>query len=97
MGVIGANTLTAHNLSLLDQGNISTGPRSVISQLSELSIRPKDESPEERRIRKKNLKEYRRERRMERKANTLAFKEEKIRQEKVLLNQRNNQQGIKIL
>ena len=97
LGVIGANTLTAHNLSMLDQGNISSGPRSIVSQISELSIRPKDESPEERRIRKKNLKEYRRERRVEKKANTLAFKDEKTRQEKVLLNQRNNQQGIKIL
>jgi protein LTV1 len=34
---------------------------------------------------------------MERKANTLAFKEEKKRQEKVILNNRKNIQGIHIL
>jgi hypothetical protein len=34
---------------------------------------------------------------MERKANTQAFKEEKKRQEKVILNSRKNNQGIHIL
>jgi protein LTV1 len=43
------------------------------------------------------VKEYRRERRAERKANTLAFKEEKGRQEKILLNTRASFQGVKIL
>ena len=43
------------------------------------------------------LKEFRRERRVERKANTLAFMEEKTRQEKIFINNRANLQGVKIL
>lgn len=70
--------------------------KSVISTLSVLSIRPKDETPEEKKERKKLLKEYRQERRIERKANTQAFKEEKKRQEKIKINQ-NNIQGNRIL
>lgn len=70
---------------------------SVMSTLSVLSIRPKNESPLERNQRKKLLKEYRHERRIERKANTEAFKNEKKRQEKIRMNNRNNIQGNKIL
>ncbi|KAG5888350.1 hypothetical protein JTB14_014579 [Gonioctena quinquepunctata] len=44
-------------------------------------MRPKDESPEERKERKNLLKEYRKERRLEKKMNTVAFKEEAKRQE----------------
>lgn len=66
------------------------GPLSVAdtmkSTLSILSVRPKNETPEERKERKKALKDYRKERRIERKANKDAFKEEKKRQEKILLN-----------
>lgn len=90
--------LTAKNLAALDDSTgLSNGPKSIISMVSELSIRPKGETPEERRIRKANLKEYRRERRVERKANTAAFTLEKIRQEKVMLNLKNNLTGVKIL
>lgn len=75
----------------------SVGNQSIISQLSSLSFRPKDELPEDRKIRKKLLKEYRKERRIEKKVNTEAFKEEAKRQVKVVMNNRNNVQGNKIL
>lgn len=89
--------LTARNLATLDASSGFTGPKSVISMVSELSIRPKGETAEERRVRKANLREYRRERRVERKANTAAFTLEKLRQEKVMLNLKNNLSGVKIL
>lgn len=93
----GGPKLTAQNLAALEGGQPADGPKSIISMVSELSIRPKGESPEERRVRKANLREYRKERRLERKANTAAFAEEKSRQEKILLNLRNNLRGVKIL
>lgn len=71
--------------------------QSVLSTLSVLSIRPKDETPEEKRERKRLLKEYRFERRTERKSNSLAFKEEKKEQEKIKINNRNNIQGNRIV
>ncbi|XP_076239549.1 LTV1 ribosome biogenesis factor [Calliopsis andreniformis] len=96
--------LTAKTLAQFDQENEdckSKGPKSIAetmkSTLSTLSVRPKGETPEERKERKKALKEYRKERRVERKANTEAFKEEKKRQEKILLNNRQNIQGNRIL
>lgn len=69
---------------------------SVMSTLSVLSIRPKNETSVERNQRKKLLKEYRHERRIERKANTAAFKNEKKRQEKIRMNNKNNIQGKKL-
>ncbi|KOB66735.1 Uncharacterized protein OBRU01_20817, partial [Operophtera brumata] len=45
----------------------------------------------------KDVLEYRKERRVEKKANKEAFKEEKKRQEKIMLNNRNNVQGNKIM
>ncbi|CAH1977533.1 unnamed protein product [Acanthoscelides obtectus] len=103
--VLGANKLTAQALNKLNEENggyrstdaKSHGGQSIISQLSELSIRPKDETPEERRDRKKQLKEYRKERRVEKKANSLAFKEEAKRQSKIVINNKNNVQGNRIL
>lgn len=96
--------LTAKSLAQFNQQHEDSkpkGPRSVAetmkSTLSILSVRPKDETPEERKERKKALKEYRKERRLERKANSEAFKEEKKRQEKIALNNRQNVQGNKIL
>jgi len=82
----------------LDQFNEATNDRdgdtqSMISTLSTISIRPKDETPEQRKERKMLVKEYRKERRMEKKANSLAFKEEKLRQEKQNLNNRVNVSG----
>lgn len=99
------NVLTAKALAKLDNGADhigSAGPKSlcaksVLSTLSVLSIRPKDETPEEKKERKRLLKEYRNERRIERKANAEAFKEEKKRQTHVKINQQQNQQGNKIL
>lgn len=91
------NTLTASKLAKLNSEGVSNAfapkslcAQSVISTLSVLSLRPKDETPEERRERKKLLKDYRQERRIERKANTEAFKEEGKRQVKIKMNQNNN-------
>ncbi|KOC69001.1 Protein LTV1 like protein, partial [Habropoda laboriosa] len=96
--------LTAKTLAQFDQQNESCKParsqsvaETMKSTLSVLSIRPKDETSEERKQRKKALKGYRKERRIERKANSEAFKEEKKRQEKIILNNRQNVQGNKIL
>jgi len=80
-----------------EAGPKSLCAQSVLSTLSVLSLRPKDETPEEKRQRKKLLKEYRLERRVERKSNTQAFKDEKKRQTQVDLNNRNNIQGNRIL
>ncbi|SPP74165.1 protein LTV1 homolog [Drosophila guanche] len=95
--------LTAKALAnLADDSNAATGPKSlcaksVLSTLSVLSIRPKDESAEEKKERKRLLKDYRNERRIEKKANTEAFKDEKKRQTHVKINQRTNQQGATIV
>lgn len=103
VNVLGANQLTAKALARLDEDFVENrGPRSVaadsiISTLSTLSIRPKNESPEERRERKRLLKEYKRERRLEKKINTQAFKQEAKRQAKIAVNNRNNVQGNKIV
>lgn len=98
MNVLGADgsKLTMKSLAKLEQEGSAPkpgGPKSlcdgsVISTLSVLSIRPKDETPEEKRERKRLLKDYRSERRIERKANTEAFKEEKKLQEKSQINKR---------
>ncbi|XP_061685581.1 protein LTV1 homolog [Syngnathoides biaculeatus] len=58
--------------------------------------RGRDESKDERKARKSAIKEERKERRVEKKANKRAFKEEKVRQEKQMLNLRNNIQGLKL-
>lgn len=54
--------------------------------MSELSLRPKNETAEERKARKKELKDYRAQRRAEKKANKIAFTEEKLRMAKQSLN-----------
>ncbi|XP_017786723.1 PREDICTED: protein LTV1 homolog [Nicrophorus vespilloides] len=103
--VLDSNKLTAKALSKLNQENEgfnSRGPtsvaaQSIISTLSTLSIRPKGENAEERKERKKLLKDYRRERRIEKKVNTEAFKEEAKRQVKININNKNNVQGNRIL
>jgi len=92
--------LTAAALKQLDMENnldAEDDLQSVASRVSELSIRNKHETLEEKRLRKQAVKEFRRERRIERKANTSAFKEEKRRQEKIYINNKNNLQGNKIL
>lgn len=68
------------------------------SDLPRVSTQPrnKEESKEERRERKLAIKEERKERRVEKKANKVAFKEEKVRQEKQMLSLRTNIQGLKL-
>lgn len=105
MDVLGANKLTAKTLQQLNERNgdvksnnaRSVGNNSIISTLSSLSIRPKGESSEDRNERKRLLKEYRKERRIEKKANAEAFKAESIRQAKIAINNMKNVQGNKIL
>lgn len=105
VNVLGANKLTAKALAQFDEDSSfvdNRGPRSVaaesiISTLSTLSIRPKDESPQDRRERKRRLKEYMRERRLEKKINAQAFKEEAKRQAKIAINNRNNVQGNRLI
>lgn len=97
--------LTEKSLAKLNSTQIestATGPKSlcaesVLSTLSVLSIRPKDETPEEKKERKKLLKEYRSERRIEKKANKVAFNEERLRQNVININNRNNLAGAKII
>ncbi|XP_043270771.1 protein LTV1 homolog [Venturia canescens] len=96
--------LTAKSLAQLDRQNDLAKPQgaqsiaeTMKSTLSVLSVRPKDETPDERKERKKALKNYRKERRLERKANIQAFKEEKKRQEKIILNNAQNIQGNRLL
>lgn len=95
-------SLAKFNIETSGQETSTSGPKSlcaqsVLSTLSVLSIRPKDEKPEEKRERKRLLREYRFERRAERKSNSLAFKEEKKEQEKIKINNRNNLQGNRIV
>ena len=97
-GVLGRG-LTAGALKQLDQlsdGQEDDDVMSIKSKISELSVRPKHETPEEKRDRKSQLKQARKERREEKKANSEAFKMEKKMQEKILMNNKNNLQGIKI-
>jgi len=90
--------LTAGALKQLDMENgvVEDDLVSVRSKMSEFSIRPKHETLEEKKARKIGLKQVRKERREEKKANTMAFKSEKTRQDKININIRNNLQGIKI-
>jgi len=62
----------------------------LASRVSELSFRNKHECPEEKKARKLAVKEFRKERRVERKANQDAFKEEKSTQERNAMNLRKN-------
>lgn len=81
----------------LDQRSRSEVSRSIASTratvLSKLSIRPKDETPEDRRARKRALKAYRNERRKERKQNQQIFKAEKM---SIVRQQRNNVPALRL-
>ncbi|XP_074165744.1 protein LTV1 homolog [Sminthopsis crassicaudata] len=68
------------------------------SDLPRVSVQPrcKNETKEDRKVRKQAIKEERKERRVEKKANRLAFKLEKRRQEKELLNLKQNVAGLKL-
>ena len=93
--------LTVSALKQLDMEN-SGGRRdletaTLTSRVSELSIRNKHETLDEKRDRKKAFKDFKKERRLEKKANQMAFKEEKHKQERDTLNNRRNVQGQKIV
>ena len=97
VGVLGRG-LTAQALKQLgaDDSDQEDDMMSLKSKISELSVRPQHETMEEKKARKTNLKQFRRERRLEKKSNTQAFKSEKMKQEKIRLNTKNNLQGVKI-
>lgn len=80
------SALSVRNLKSLDLDLGAKSTRSNASRLSELSVRPKNETTEERRLRKKELKDFRNQRRAEKKANRVAFQEEKLRLHKSDLN-----------
>ncbi|XP_071359950.1 protein LTV1 homolog [Trachinotus anak] len=90
LDVLPARGLTAKQAERMTMINDSDLPR-VSTQ-----PRNKEESKEERKARKQAIKEERKERRVEKKANKMAFKEEKVRQEKQMLNLRTNVQGLKL-
>ncbi|XP_034999059.2 protein LTV1 homolog [Hippoglossus stenolepis] len=90
LDVLPARGLTAKQVERMTMINDSDLPR-VSTQ-----PRSKEESKEERKTRKQGIKEERKERRAEKKANTVAFKEEKVRQQKQMLNLRTNIQGLKL-
>lgn len=82
--------LTAKQVERMQMINDSDLPRASTQP------RSKNESKEDRKARKQAIKEERKERRMEKKANKMAFKLEKTRQEKELLNLKQNMQGLKL-
>uniref|UniRef100_A0A8C8VJ23 Protein LTV1 homolog n=1 Tax=Pelusios castaneus TaxID=367368 RepID=A0A8C8VJ23_9SAUR len=90
LDILPQRSLTAKQTERMQMINQSDLPR-VSTQ-----PRSKNESKEDRKARKQAIKEERKERRMEKKANKLAFKMEKTRQEKELLNLRQNIQGLKL-
>ncbi|XP_025060634.1 protein LTV1 homolog isoform X1 [Alligator sinensis] len=90
LDVLPLRGLTAKQTERMQMINDSDLPRASTQP------RSKNESKEDRKARKQAVKEERKERRMEKKANKLAFKLEKTRQEKELLNLRQNVQGLKL-
>ena len=104
IGVLDKPGITAKKLAKLDAMNLEseTGDkdtrsvRSSVSRLSELSVRNSNETPEQRRQRKLALKEYRRERRAEKKANKEAFKSENIRMGKEIINLQKSLNAVKL-
>ncbi|XP_019405686.1 PREDICTED: protein LTV1 homolog [Crocodylus porosus] len=90
LDVLPQRGLTAKQTERMQMINDSDLPRASTQP------RSKNESKEDRKARKQAVKEERKERRMEKKANKLAFRLEKTRQEKELLNLRQNIQGLKL-
>uniref|UniRef100_V9KLM3 Protein LTV1 homolog n=1 Tax=Callorhinchus milii TaxID=7868 RepID=V9KLM3_CALMI len=90
LNVLPKRGLTAKQLENMERINISDLPT--------VSAQPRQpgENKDQRKARKQAVREERRERRMEKKSNKLAFKVEKARQEKQMLNLRQNLQGIKL-
>lgn len=66
----------------------------LASRVSQLSIRPQHETLEEKRERKAAVKDLRRERRVEKKVNKVAFREEQARQVKAASSNRGNAKGV---
>lgn len=60
------------------------------------TYRPKDETTEERKARKQTIKDERKSRRIEKKANKIAFKDEEKKQHKVMMNVKQALQGVHI-
>ncbi|XP_019645219.1 PREDICTED: protein LTV1 homolog [Branchiostoma belcheri] len=97
IGVLGSKGLTKKQLE--EQDRLEEGESSEEEEM-EITIRSaparkKGETAEEKKLRKQAVKAERRERRIEKKANKLAFKEEASRQEKIVMNQK-NLKGIKL-
>ncbi|XP_029452384.1 protein LTV1 homolog [Rhinatrema bivittatum] len=90
LGVLSQRGLTAKQAERMQRINDADLPRAATQ------ARCKSETIEERRARKQTVREERKERRVEKKANKLAFKVEKARQEKEQLNLRQNIQGLKL-
>ncbi|XP_038873654.1 protein LTV1 homolog isoform X2 [Salvelinus namaycush] len=90
LDVLPGRGLTAKQAERMERINDSDLPRVATQH------RPREESKEERKARKQAIKEERKERRTEKKANKEAFKQEKVYQEKQMLNLRSNVQGLKL-
>ncbi|XP_072513393.1 protein LTV1 homolog [Salminus brasiliensis] len=90
LDVLPKKGLTARQVERMERINDSDLPR-VSTQ-----PRSREESTEDRKLRKQAIKEERKERRMEKKANKVAFKQEKLMQEKQMVGLRANVQGMKL-
>ncbi|KAH7973472.1 hypothetical protein HPB49_001439 [Dermacentor silvarum] len=89
--------LSRQGLKQLDREFESNSDEEMQSRTSVASsIRPKDETPEQRRERKAAVRAMRRERRAEKKANSEAFKAEMLRQEKMMANVRQNLNSMRL-
>ncbi|XP_060755554.1 protein LTV1 homolog isoform X2 [Neoarius graeffei] len=88
LDVLPTRGLTARQVERMERINDSDLPR-VSTQ-----PRSREESKEDRKLRKQAIKEERKERRLEKKANKVAFKQEKQKQEKQMVSLRANVQGM---
>ncbi|XP_017576158.1 protein LTV1 homolog [Pygocentrus nattereri] len=90
LDVLPKKGLTARQVERMERINDSDLPRASTQP------RSREESKEDRKLRKQAIKDERKERRMEKKANKVAFKQEKIMQEKQMVSLRANVQGMKL-
>ncbi|KAI5089863.1 protein LTV1-like isoform X1, partial [Silurus meridionalis] len=90
LDVLPQKGLTARQVERMERINDSDLPRASTQP------RSREESKEDRKLRKQAIKEERKERRTEKKANKVAFKEEKQKQEKQMVSLRANVQGLKL-
>jgi protein LTV1 len=100
-GILGSSKRernTADQSSSSEEDSSDDGASDILSLISSLSVaRPKNETPEERKLRKQTLKSLRKERRIEKKTSRSAFKDEKIRQEKEVANVQRRLKTISML